>query len=367
MGKSVTESTVREAEMPAVKPKAAHPPRLEFSLGFGFVCVLGIALLGAASGGSTESWAVTTLINLCFAVSLYLFSGNSGILSFGHMGFAALGAYTAALISIPATNKMVLLTSLPGFLQSAEISPPLSLLLGGLVAAVFAVITGVALMRLNGIGASIATLILLVIVNVVLTHSQELTGGTGSLTNIPVWTDVWNAASIALIVIGLAAAFQASRTGLRLRAARDEEVAARSVGIGVFKERWFAFLLSAFLTGVAGAMYVHSVGAITTSALYIDYTFLIVAMVVIGGIGSLSGAIGGVLVVSIISEVLTRMEYGESIGPITLSVGPGLRNIILALIMLVILIARPGGIFGSEELSLRRFRSLTRQFGKGQT
>jgi branched-chain amino acid transport system permease protein len=235
-------------------------------------------------------------------------------------------------------------------LADAHVSTAVAILAAGVLSAVLAGIVGVALMRLSGIAAAIATLSLLVIVEVVLSKTRALTGGSGAVTGIPVTTGVWVGLLFAALTILAAAAFQASPVGLRLRASRDEEIAARAVGVGVFGPRWVAFVVSAFFTGIGGALYVQTVGAITPDALYFQYTFLIIAMLVGGGIGSLAGAVGGALLVSVVAEVLGRLEEGEAVGPLTFSLRPGLRDVVLAAVLILVLLLRPAGLIGGREI-----------------
>lgn len=316
-------------------------------------CAAAIGALAIAGlvGSNLETWAIGSLINVVFVVALYMFVGNSGVLSFGHMSFAMLGAYLAALLTIPALTKAVVLTNLPGFLAHAEVSSLVSILLAGVLGALVAAVVGIALLRLNGIAAGIASLSLLIIVQVFLAKTPSLTGGSGStLTGVPATTTIGVALLWAALTIVAAALFQSSSIGSRLRASREDEIAARSIGISVFKERWTSFVVSAFFMSIGGALYVHALGTITVQALYIQYTFLILAMLVIGGIRSLAGAVGGALIVSVISQVIERLEFGDSILGVGVALRPGSRDIALAIIMLAILLLRPAGLIGSREL-----------------
>jgi branched-chain amino acid transport system permease protein len=304
-----------------------------------------IFAVGEAGGVSLNAWSTITLINLVFVVSLYVFVGNSGVMSFGHMGFAMLGAYTSAILTMDPLTKGILLPGLPEPLIKAELGGLVGLIGAGVVAAGVAIVVGIALMRLSGIGAGIATLAFVVIVEVVLVSTKAVTGGS-TLSRIPVTTTAGAAFVVAVVLIVIAFWFERSATGVRLRAARDDEVAARATGIGVFRERWIAFIISAFFFGLGGSLYVHYLGSVTVDSLYLDYTFLIITMLVVGGVGTLVGAIGGTLVVSIVNEVMTRWESGLPVGPVDLTIPVGLRQIVLAILLLAILAARPTGVFG---------------------
>lgn len=291
------------------------------------------------------------LVNLVLVVGLYIFIGNSGIFSFGHMAFMAIGAYTSAIVSISGGAKTALLPDLPGFLASFSVGMLPSMLIAGAVAAVVAFVVGIPLMRLSGIEAGIATLALLLVTQTVIANWDAVTRGTSSMVGVPVDLGVYDAMLFCIAAIAVAYLFQVSRWGLRLRASREDEVAAKSNGIAVVRERTIAFVLSAFVCGFGGAMLAHFLGALRPDdAFFLNPTFLTTAMLVIGGIRSLTGAVVGVIVVSALTEGIRQLEQGTSIGGVDLSTRPGLNAIILGAIMIVILVRRPQGLVGSHEI-----------------
>jgi branched-chain amino acid transport system permease protein len=266
------------------------------------------------------------------------------------MAFMALGAYTSALLTVPVTIKHTLLPALPHFLAVAHFSYTTAALMGGVVAALFALVAAVPLMRLSGLAAGIATFSVLIVVNVVAGNWTALTRGQQTMLGVPLDTTVAKTLLWVCIAIFAAFLFQESRVGFRLRATREDEFAARSIGIGVKRERTAAFVLSAFITGMAGAFFGHYLGSFSAQAFYLDLTFVTFVMLVIGGINSLSGAVVGSVVVSAFSEVLLRLERGSHIGPVMITLPDGSEQIVLALFLLLILILRPAGITGGREL-----------------
>jgi branched-chain amino acid transport system permease protein len=296
--------------------------------------------------------ATVALMNLVIVIGLYVFVGNSGVFSFGHVAFAAIGAYTAAILVVPPTSedgvtgKDILLSDLPGFLLRAHTGPLLATLIGGLVAAALAAVISLPLMRLSGIAASIATFSLLLIVNVVASNWRSVTNGTGGIAGVPTSTTAWVALCWALVAMGAAFLFQQTRFCLRLRASREDEVAARGSGIGVFPERRLAFVLSAFVVGVGGGLYGQYLGSFSPGAFYLPLTFVTVAMLVIGGVTSLAGAVLGTVFVATISEVFRRVEEAVDVS--------ALSQIGLAVVMLLVLTLRPGGLTGGAEVRLPR-------------
>ncbi|ADB52791.1 branched-chain amino acid ABC transporter permease [Conexibacter woesei] len=320
--------------------------------------VVAVALLGLAGTEVFQRTVTTALIYVTAVVALYVFAGNSGIVSFGHVAFMAIGAYTAGLLTIPSGLKQVTLPNLYGFIANTTVSADVALLIGGVVAALFALVVAVPLMRLNGIAAAIGTFSLLVIVYVVAGNWYDLTNGTQTLVGVPAVVDIEMALPWLILVLALAFAYQESRWGRRLRSTREELLAAQATGVRVAKERTIAFVLSAFCAGVAGGLLGLFLGAFGPQQFYFDLTFLTVAMLIIGGLRSLSGAVVGALVVATLSELLTRFEeHGIDVLGVGVHPRPGLREILLAALMLTILVLRPQGITGGRELSWPRLRS----------
>ena len=315
--------------------------------------VLVLALACAAELAPTVMQRRITqgLINLVAVVGLYVFVGNSGVLSFGNVAFMAIGAYVSALLTMPATAKAVFLPDLPAFLAAAEWPAIAGALAGGLAAALVALVAGFPLMRLSGISASIATFAVLVVFHVVIGNWSSVTGGQNSLMGLPIYVGLWTAAGWAVIAIVVAFIHQESRSGLLLRASREDEVAAAASGVRLVAHRLFAFVVSAFLSGIAGVLLVHFLGTARVETFYLDLTFLIIAMLVIGGMHSLTGAVLGAIVITLLAELLRQAEVGIAIGTTTLAAPLGFGDAVLALLMLLIILFRPNGIAGGREIA----------------
>jgi branched-chain amino acid transport system permease protein len=295
--------------------------------------------------------ATLALINLVAVVGLYVFVGNSGVLAFGNVAFMAVGAYVSALLSIKPAAKSVFLPDLPQFLAQAEWPALASALAGGASAALMALVIGGPLMRLSGISASIATFAILVITNVVLGNWTSMTGGQNSLMGLPLYVGLWTAFGWATAAIVIAFAFQETRSALMLRASREDETAAEALGIHIVAHRLIAFVISGFLSGIAGVLLAHLLGTVRVETFYLDLTFLFVAMLVIGGMHSLAGAVLGALVIAALTELMRQSEIGFSLGSLTIAAPPGLGDSVLALIMLMMILFRPGGIAGGREIA----------------
>ena len=206
-------------------------------------------------------------------------------------------------------------------------------------------------MRLGGLAASLATFALLIIVHVVAQNLNQVTNGQSGMAGVPITTTAAGVMVWCMIAIVAVYLFQESRFGLRLRASREDEVAARACGIGVINERRCAWILSAFIVGIGGALYGQFLGTFNADGFYTDISFLIVAMLVIGGRNSLLGAVIGSAFVSVTAEVLRRVETGPDIGFIDIPARPGLEAVGLGVAMVLVLILRPQGLTGGRELS----------------
>lgn len=290
------------------------------------------------------------LIRLVVVIGLYTFIGHSGVISLGSIAFMAIGAYATAWQTCCPGFKPVTMTGLPDFLRETTFSVFPAALSSGLLAAAAAFVVGVPIMRLSGIAASIATFAVLAIVNVVYANWPTVTLGTMAVVGLPIYVDMWVALGWALAAMTVAYAYQTSRMGIALRAARQDETAAAASGINVPAQRLVAWVLSAFLVGIGGVLYGHFLGVITVNAFYLEMTFLTLAMLVIGGMGSLAGAVVGVVAVSALSEVLRQFERGIEIGSLAVSAPSGLQEVGLGMVMLAILLWRPSGITRGKEV-----------------
>ena len=295
-----------------------------------------------------QTTAGRMLLMLIIVLGLQMFSGNSGVLSFGHITFVAIGAYSSALLTIPPEIKEFSFLTMPNWLSywifPAELSPLEGTLAGGGFAALFALIVAPAIVRLRGVQAGIATLALLVIANVFIVQTSSITRGTSTQIGVPTSTTLFSLMVWALIFIALAFVFRQSRFGLRLRASRENERAARSVGVKVPRERTYAWVLSAFVCGVAGALYAHYFGGTFS---YLDFYFntngqdivlLPIAMLVVGGMSSVTGAVVGCYLITIVYEIFRRWEVNGLAGYEPPS---GTTNLVLAIVLLVTLALAP--------------------------
>jgi branched-chain amino acid transport system permease protein len=314
------------------------------------VLVAFLALATFMNSGPFNQVVIDGLVKVTLVVGLYVFIGNSGVLSFGHIGFTCLGAYATAWLTIPPLMKKMALPGLPEFILEAKLPYGLGIGFGALFAGAFALVVGKILMRLSGIAASIATFAMLAVINTVYSNWERVTGATSSVVGIPIVRVVWPYCLAAVVSIVIAHLYAISRSGLALRAARDEAIAASASGVDIGRERLIAFVISAVITGMGGALSAHSVGVVTPDTFYLNLTFICLSMLVVGGMNSLSGAVMGVVVLSVIIQVLRQFEKGVSLGGTVVSIPNGLQEIAIGIVMVVILIARPTGLTRNQEI-----------------
>ncbi|MFC3722054.1 branched-chain amino acid ABC transporter permease [Neoaquamicrobium sediminum] len=322
--------------------------------GLGLIAILVFAAVVVLFIGSGELEGILTeaLIYMIMVIALSIFVGNSGVISFGHVTFALVGAYASAWQTCCSSIRGVFMPGLPEFILHADVPVVLAVLTAALIAAVVAVLAGLIIMRLSSVAASIALLSLLFVFKTIYENWGSLTAGQSSVVGLPVYVNLWVALIWVALTITVAQTYMRSAHGLRLRAAREDEVAARAAGIVVWRERLIAFVISAFFFAIGGVLFGHFLGTLAVNMFWLNMTFLTLAMLVVGGLRSLTGAVIGALAVASIRGVLRAFEQGVQIGGGTLQIPQGMQEIALAVILLLILVYRPQGIVGDRELGL---------------
>ncbi len=313
--------------------------------------VVAAALLGTLVSASSRGYFVDSLVKVAIVVALYVFIGNSGVLSFGHVSFVAVGAWTAGVLSVPVGEKPAIMPNLAHFLRGTAVGNLPSLVLAAVAGGVLALVVGLALMRLSGLAAGIATFGVLEITHNLLRYEERIGPGLNTFSSVPETTTLRQAAIGAVVVIVIAYAYARSRFGRLLRATREDAAAARAVGTSVYRQRLIAFTISGLLAGLAGGLYVHLL-PVNTESVYLDLTFITLAMLVVGGATSLWGAVVGALAVSALDSYLAVAENGTSLFGWHIDLPAGTRVIVVGVLMALVLILRPSGLTGGREFRL---------------
>jgi branched-chain amino acid transport system permease protein len=314
------------------------------------------AILGATdlvAGDYLQRIVIIIGINVILVASLNLSNGFTGVFSLGHVGFMAIGAYAASILTLPVHLKAVNLPDLPGWLQGVAMPFLPATLIAGLIAMLVAFAVGLSLMRLNGAYISVATLGFLVIVQVVLVNWDQFTRGARTFAGVPAYATIWNVWIWAALTVYVVWRIGASAFGRDMRAARDNEIAALSLGVSVIRSRLLAFCMSAFLTGVAGSLWAHFITSFSPKSFFFTQAFSIITMLVIGGLGSVSGSVIGVFLITVLSELLRNAERGFDIGALHLPPIYGASQILMAVLFVLVIVFKPAGLMGGREIDIR--------------
>jgi branched-chain amino acid transport system permease protein len=326
--------------------------------------ILPVALLtlgvGTLLGASEQRILTIFLINLIGVVAIGLYSGNSGIMSFGHLGFMGIGAYLSSILTMAPALKAQALPNLPGLLAGADMSLTGAIIVSMIVVGLLALAIGIPVSRLGGSAASISTLAFLVIVHSVLNGAKDYTRGSQTFFGVERLIDLPSLIVWVALAILLARLFRDLPVGLELRAAREDELAAQAMGVNIPRRRLAAWVVSAMMMAVAGALIAHFLGAFSPKKFFFVDTFALLAMLIIGGIGSVTGAVVGTVVVTLVMEVARRIEEGPLLPSLGLPQLFGLTQLALGIGILIVMYRRPVGLLGYAEIDhwLLRGRAL---------
>ncbi|WP_258585609.1 branched-chain amino acid ABC transporter ATP-binding protein/permease [Mesorhizobium sp. AR02] len=323
------------------------------------LCMVAVLLLVALAtfifGGAAMQRVVTyAAIMLTAVLGLQIFSGNSGIVSFGQAAFVGLGAYATGILTMPSALQRTALRDLPDFLAGYQLSFFAALAVVLVLAVVIGLLTGMPLLRLTGSSASIATLAMLIIVYTLLVAGREITRGSQPFYGVPREVGLWTAAAIASVALIAARLFRETSFGLATRAAANDERGAAAVGVDQRTARLVAWVAGVVAAMAAGAMMAQFLGAFSPRDFYFDLGFTMLAMLIVGGMTSSLGAFAGVIVTIVVIEVVRRFEGGGEVLGVHLPVLFGLTQGVLAIAMILVIWRRPTGLFGERELNLLR-------------
>jgi len=281
-------------------------------------------------------------VNIMLAVSINLINGFTGQFSIGHAGFMALGAYGSAMFSLHVGQKWAAAAVAAG-------APPVvaegaallvALLLGGLLAALAGYLVGLPTLRLRGDYLAIATLGFGEIIRVVITNVDAV-GASRGLPGIPQWVNFFWVGIGVVSVVMLSVHVAHSTHGRALFAIRDDEVAAEALGVDTTGYKVMAFVVGSFFAGVAGGLFAHYLSYLNPNSFTFIKSVEVVVMVVLGGMGSITGAVLAAIILTLLPEVLRPVK--------------DYRMVIYSLMLIVLMITRPQGLFGNRELDLGRF------------
>lgn len=301
-------------------------------------------------------------INVILAVSLNLITGFTGQFSIGHAGFMAIGAYSSAYLTV--YHAQVWERSLAGMVGGGVAHALiflLAILVGALVAAITGLIVGIPSLRLRGDYLAIVTLGFAEIIRIVILNIDKVGGATGF--SVPGYTNFLWVGSFAIITVVIVYNIVHSDVGRALVSIREDELAAEAMGVNTTRYKVLSFVISSALAGVAGVLFAHYTQFLSTNDFQFIRSFEIIIMVVLGGMGSLTGAVLGAIIITVLPELLRTLGPKlESLLGYVIGAGnipPGVhaflsdlanyRLVIFAALLIIIMLTRPQGVLGTRE------------------
>ena len=330
-----------------------------------FATLVAASLLYAAVfGGSAERLITAMFIDAIMVIGLQIYIGNTGVLSFGHIGFGAVAGYTFAIFAIDPERKSRWIADAPLGLADVQINPWLAVVLAVVVTLAVAVIVGIGLARSGAksgaVAATVITLALLFVTHEVAINWTQLTGGNRAPLSFGIGDTLDSLVPILVVLFGalvVARLFAQSRMGRLAKAAREDNLASRAMGVDPQVQQMVALLLSVVIVALAASLRVFEIGNITPRFFFFEYALLTLVMLIVGGRNSVTGALVGVVIITIGRELARRMAtQGYEVFGIGLDGAPldwlfreGLPTIGLGLAMLGFMIFRPSGLLDDWE------------------
>lgn len=299
-------------------------------------------------------------IYVILAVSLNLLFGFTGQFSLGHAGFMAIGAYTTSLLILPVSQKEMIYLIEPIIwpLSILEIPFIIALLLGGLFAAIAAILIGLPVLRLRGDYLGIATLGFAEIIRVIANNIPQVTNGALGLKGVPEYTNLWWSASFAVVTVFVIKRLITSSYGRALMAIRENEIAAETIGVNLTYHKVMSFTISAFFAGIGGGLLASLLTTIDPRTFMMFLTFNVLIVVVIGGLGNLTGTIISAFLFNFTLEYLRPIENGFSLIFFSVPKIPGLRMVVFSIALLLVILFKQKGILGEFEFSWQRIAQI---------
>lgn len=349
-----------------------HDNRVKISYLFylGIIVVSSVILLFLDANKFEYNYAISiierSLVYAVVALSMNIVTGFTGLFSLGQAGFMAIGAYVTAILTIPAAARpnVYYMNGILPILENAVLPIPIALIVGGLVSAIFAALIGIPVLRLKSDYLAIATLGFSEIIRAVIASPMmdKITNGSYGLKSIPGFKSSFECFIYSLICIILMVLIINSSTGRDFKAIREDEIAARSVGINLFKTKELSFVVSSFFTGVGGGLLAMYMRSIDSKTFQITLTYDVLLIVVLGGIGSITGSIVGSFFVNGGKELLRFFDEPLTVAGVSVPLfKPGFRMVIFSILLMVVVLFFRKGLIGGYELS---FESLQRLFRK---
>lgn len=298
---------------------------------------------------------ILTGINSIICLGVLVTNSYANLFSLGFGGTMLMAAYTTALLTLPVWYKAEFL-HLPKWLESAQLPFPLSLLLAGLMAVLASTFLVLPAFRLRGHYFILASMGINVIMANLGINLKSFTHGPLGLRNIPFFTNIWWVYGILIGVVIFIYRLMQSKYGRALIALGKDQTLASALGINIVRYKIYAFVIGSFITGIGGALWVHYIGAMHPNVFDFTFVFQIIAMITIGGSGSISGTLLGATVLTLFTLLARPVQEGFSIFGVRVPPLIGLIQILLAIILIITIIYRPQGILNGYEITWKNIK-----------
>ncbi len=292
-------------------------------------------------------------INAIWAISFNLVFGYTGQFTLGHGGFAAIGAYVVALLTMSPVQKMqnFFLEPIWPPLANLQINFLIALVIAGLVTAAVGALIAFPSLQFRGDYMAIVTLGLAEIIRVVAMNLQSITNGSLGLKGIPEKTTLLWSWSWLIITWLFVKKLANSSYGRAFKALRDDELAAGVTGINVFKHNWMVFTISAFFIGIGGGLFATLISTIDPNVFSFLLSYQVITIVVLGGLGSLTGNLAGSIMYISLFEILRPLDQEINLGSIHIPGLPGMRLVVFSMLFMVVILYYRRGLMGTYEFS----------------
>jgi branched-chain amino acid transport system permease protein len=306
---------------------------------------------------------VVRILNLCaiytiIGLSMNLINGFTGLFSLGQAGFMAIGAYSVAVFTLPLDMRSTVFYMKPmnAVIANIHLGFVPALLLGGVLAGFAAFLIGAPVLRLRGDYLAIATLGFSEIIRILITNWQTVTNGALGINNVPDnANNMWWSFGVAIIVLILTALLIRSSYGRAFKAIREDDIAAEAMGINLFKHKVMSFVIGGFFAGIGGGLYASLLGTVDPKQFYFTLTYNFLLIIVLGGMGGLSGTVIGSFIVTIGLELLRSFDEPLTIAGYEITLfRAGFSMVIFSVLLMVIVLFFRKGIMGRTELSWDR-------------
>ncbi|HPF43786.1 MAG TPA: branched-chain amino acid ABC transporter permease [Syntrophomonadaceae bacterium] len=329
---------------------------IKFILNIVLLLIIGIFLWWGQDNLSAFYIRILNLsaIFAILGISMNLVLGFTGMFSLGHSGFMCIGAYVAAILTMSPASKEIIYFMEPIVPVLAKVQWPIlpAIIAAGIVAAIFGFLIGIPALRLRDDYLAIATLGFAEIIRIVVTNTISITNGSLGLKNIPSVKSLWVYWGIAIITIIILKKIINSNWGYAFKAIRDNEIAAEAMGVNIFSHKVLSFTIGAFFAGIAGALMAFLITSVDPTMFRFTFTFQILLIVVLGGMGSLTGSVISAVIITILMEVLRVVEQPfDLFGLLQIPGLPGMRMVIFAIGLLLVILFYRQGLMGTREFN----------------